>query len=258
VEVSILRPAVPPTVAVTAANAPSVSPVHVTETEPAARLEVTVNVILFDAYAEVEVTEAGEVMPHKFTACAVTRPAGKDSDILLLVAWAVNGVEIVNLIVAVLSAPAALPIVSAFNSAMTPPIIGVLTKVAIVSDEVSIFKPLLSEKLAVTAAAGSTVSAVQVIITSPDDSCTNGARVNVILFDSNFDVEDVCGDDIPHELSGFAEIKPVGNVRVILFPEEGIRFVDVVNATVMDFPDPTAWLIERDPLSTAPTDGVLT
>jgi hypothetical protein len=99
----------------------------------------------------------------------------------------------------------------------------------------------------VTAAAGSTVSAVQVIIISPDDSCTNGARVNVILFDSNLDVEDVCGDDIPHELSGFAEIKPVGNVRVILFPEEGIRFVDVVNATVMDFPDPTAWLIERDP-----------
>jgi hypothetical protein len=96
VEVSILRPVVPPTVAVTAAIAASASPVHVTVTDPAARSEVTVNVIVSVVYAEVETTEAGEVMPHKLMACAVTRPGGKDSVILLVDADAVNGVEVVK------------------------------------------------------------------------------------------------------------------------------------------------------------------
>jgi hypothetical protein len=86
---------------------------------------VTVNVILFDAYAEVEVTEAGEVMPHKFTACAVTRPAGKDSDILLLVAWAANGVEVLKVTRTFPPSPTALLILSAFVSAVTAPIAGV-------------------------------------------------------------------------------------------------------------------------------------
>jgi hypothetical protein len=47
VEVSILRPVVPPTVATFASNAAVVSPVHVTvtATDPAARAEVTVNVM---------------------------------------------------------------------------------------------------------------------------------------------------------------------------------------------------------------------
>jgi len=65
-------------------------------TDPAARAEVTVNVILLDANAEVETTEAGEVMLHKLMACAVTRPAGKDSVILLLDACAVNGVDVLK------------------------------------------------------------------------------------------------------------------------------------------------------------------
>ena len=41
---------------------------QVTVTDPAARAEVTVNVMLLDAYAEVETTEAGEVMLHKLMA----------------------------------------------------------------------------------------------------------------------------------------------------------------------------------------------
>ena len=88
---------------------------------------MTVNVILFVAYAEVETTEAGEVMLHKLMACAVTRPAGKDSVILLLVASAVNGVDVLKVTVAVLSIPTPLLICSAFNSAETPPMVGVLT-----------------------------------------------------------------------------------------------------------------------------------
>jgi len=188
VEVSILRPVVPPTVAVTAASAPSVSPVHVTVTDPAARSEVTVNVILSVVYAEVETTEAGEVMPHRLMACAVTRPAGKDSVILLADAALVNGVVVLNVTEAVLSAPVALPIFSAFNSAVTPPTIGVLIKAGIVSMEVSIFKPVFPAAVAATAADASTVSAVQVTVTSPAESVEKGARVKVILSDSNFDV----------------------------------------------------------------------
>jgi PP-loop superfamily ATP-utilizing enzyme len=84
-------------------------------------------VILLVAYAEVETTEAGEVMLHKLMACAVTRPAGKDSVILLLVASAVNGVDVLKVTVAVLSIPTPLLICSAFNSAETPPMVGVLT-----------------------------------------------------------------------------------------------------------------------------------
>jgi len=57
---------------------------------------VTVNVILLDAYAEVETTEAGEVMLHKLMACAVTRPGANDSVILLLDACAVNDVDILK------------------------------------------------------------------------------------------------------------------------------------------------------------------
>jgi hypothetical protein len=107
-EVLISKPVVPPTVAVTAAIAASASPVHVTVTDPAARAEVTVNVILLVSYAEVETTEAGEVMPHKLMACAVTRPAGKDSVILLSDACAVNGVEVLKVTAADPPAPTAL------------------------------------------------------------------------------------------------------------------------------------------------------
>jgi hypothetical protein len=101
--------------------------VHVTVTDPAARAEVTVNVMTLVVYAEVETTEAGEVMLHKLMACAVTRPAGKDSVILLLDACAVNGVDVLKVTVAVLSIPTPLLIFSAFNSAETPPMVGVLT-----------------------------------------------------------------------------------------------------------------------------------
>ena len=149
---------------------------------------MTVNVILLVSYAEVETTEAGEVMPHKLMACVVTRPAGKDSVILLVDACAVNGVVVLKVTEAVLSVPVALPIVSAFNSAVTPPIMGVLIKAGIVSVEVSIFKPVFPAALAVTAANASTVSAVQVTVTSPAESVEKGARVKVILSDSNFDV----------------------------------------------------------------------
>ncbi len=95
-QVSIFKPVSPATVAVSAANVASVSPVHVTVTDPAARSEVTVNVILLVVYAEVETTEAGEVMPHKLMACVVTRPAGKVSVILLSDACAVNGLLILK------------------------------------------------------------------------------------------------------------------------------------------------------------------
>ncbi len=97
-------------VAVTAALAASVSPEHVTVTDPAARTEVTVNVIASDVYAEVEVTEAGELIPHKLIACAVTRPAGKVSVILLFDACAANGVEVLKVTAAIPPAPTALTI----------------------------------------------------------------------------------------------------------------------------------------------------
>ena len=71
---------------------------------------MTVNVILLVAYAEVETTEAGEVMLHKLMACAVTRPAGKDSVILLLDACAVNGVDVLKVTCSVCSVEAAVEI----------------------------------------------------------------------------------------------------------------------------------------------------
>ena len=136
-EVWIFKPVVPVAVAVTAAFAASVSPVHVTVTDPAARTEVTVNVIVSVVYAEVETTEAGEVTAHKLIAvCAVARPAGKVSVILLFDACAANGVEVLKVTVAVLSAPVPMSIFNAFNSAVTPPIMGVLIKDGIVSAEV--------------------------------------------------------------------------------------------------------------------------
>ncbi len=101
---------VPVAVAVTAGLAAIVSPEHVTVTDPAARSEVTVNVIVSVVYAEVETTEAGEVMPHKLIACAVTRPAGKVSVILLFDACAANGVEILKVTAAFPPAPTALTI----------------------------------------------------------------------------------------------------------------------------------------------------
>ena len=109
-EVWIFKPVVPVAVAVTAAWAASVSPVHVTVTDPAARTEVTVNVIVSVVYAEVEMTEAGEVMPHKLIACAVARPGGKDSVILLSDACAANGVEILKVTAAIPPAPTAFTI----------------------------------------------------------------------------------------------------------------------------------------------------
>jgi len=97
---------------------------------------VTVSVIVSVVYAEVEVTEAGELIPHKLIACAVTRPAGKVSVILLFDACAANGVEVLKVTVAVLSVPVPMSIFNAFNSAVTPPIMGVLIKDGIVSAEV--------------------------------------------------------------------------------------------------------------------------
>jgi hypothetical protein len=237
-DVSIFKPVVPVAVAVTAANASSVSPEHVTVTDPAARAEVTVNVIALVAYAEVETTEVGEVMPHKLIAvCAVTRLAGKVSVILLLEACVVKGVDVLKVTVAVFSAPTAIPIVSASKAAVTPPIIGVLIKDGIVSVEVSIFKPVVPVAVAVTAAIASNVSPVHVTVTSPANIVEKGARVKVILLNSNFDVV-VAPDVIPHELSGFAEMKPEGNVRVILLPEDANRVVDVEKVTLTDFADP--------------------
>ncbi len=135
-EVSIFKPVVPVAVAVTAAMAASVSPEHVTVTDPASRTEVTVNVIALNAYAEVETTEAGTVMAHKLIADCDTRPIGKVSVILLFVALAANAVEVLKVTVAVLSAPVPMSIFNAFNSAVTPPIMGVLIKDGIVSAEV--------------------------------------------------------------------------------------------------------------------------
>ncbi len=94
--VSIFKPVSPAVVAASAAKVASVSPEHVTVTDPAARSEVTVNVTALVAYAEVETTEAGELIPHKLIACAVTRPAGKVSVILLFDACATNGLLILK------------------------------------------------------------------------------------------------------------------------------------------------------------------
>ena len=84
--VSIFKPVVPPAVAVTAAFAARVRPVHVTVTDPAARAEVKTNEMPKGEYVEVETTEAGEVMLHMLLACAVTRPGGKVRITLLSVA----------------------------------------------------------------------------------------------------------------------------------------------------------------------------
>ncbi len=92
--------------------------------------------------------------------------------------------------------------------------------------------------LAVTAAIAANVTFVHVTVTAPAESLEYGARFKVILFDSNFDV--VTTPEIPHSLSGFAEMKPGGNVRVILLDEDSTRVVDVVKVTVIDFPDPAA------------------
>ena len=126
-EVCIFIPVVPVAVAITASLATRVSPEHVTVTVPASRTEVTVSVIVSVVYAEVEVTEAGELIAHKLiAACAVTRPAGKVSVILLFDACAANAVEVLKVTVAVLSVPVPMSIFNAFNSAVTPPIMGVL------------------------------------------------------------------------------------------------------------------------------------
>jgi hypothetical protein len=115
VEVSIFKPVVPPTVEVTPANALSVIPEQVTVTVPAARSDVTVNVIALlpvPSKAEVDDTEVGDEIAHKLTACASTRPAGKVRVILLLDGLATNGVDILNDIVAAWLVVAACDIVT--------------------------------------------------------------------------------------------------------------------------------------------------
>jgi len=92
------------------------------------------------------------VMLHKLMACAVTRPAGKDSVILLLDACAVNGVDVLNVTAAVPPTPTALTIWSASIEAVTAPIAGLLRYAAMVSLFVSIFKPVVPVAVAVTAA----------------------------------------------------------------------------------------------------------
>jgi len=105
---------------------------------------VTVNVILLAAYAEVETTEAGEVMLHKLMACAFTRPAGKVSVILLFDACAVNGVDILKVTAATPPAPTDFVNWSASIEAVTAPIAGVLryaARAAVAEVDVSIFNP---------------------------------------------------------------------------------------------------------------------
>ncbi len=90
----------------------------------------------------------------------------------------------------------------------------------------------------VAAALADNVTFEHVTVTGPAESLEYGARSKVIVFDANFEV--VTTPEIAHSLSGFAEMKPGGNVRVILFDEDSTRVVDVVKDTVTDFPDPAA------------------
>jgi hypothetical protein len=123
---------------------------------------------------------------------------------------------------------------------------------------VSIFKPVVPVEVAVTAANAANVSPEHVTVTAPADSLENAARVKVMVFDAYFDVVVVSDDVIVHELSGFAEIRPAGNVREILLAEDSTRVVDVTNVTVIDCPVPVAWLPLSDTAVTAPTAGVVT
>ncbi len=92
--------------------------------------------------------------------------------------------------------------------------------------------------LAVTAAIAANVTFEHVTVTAPAESLEYGARFKVIVFDAN--VEVVTTPEIVHSLSGFAEMKPGGKVRVILLDEDSTRVVDVVKETVTDFPGPAA------------------
>ena len=93
-DVSIFKPAVVAAVAVTAAFATRVRPVHVTVTAPAARVEPVARVIAMtlEAYKDV-VAVCGDKMPHKLTLCPPTTPFKKVSKILLVAAKAVEVVK---------------------------------------------------------------------------------------------------------------------------------------------------------------------
>jgi hypothetical protein len=231
-EVSIFKPVVPAAVAVTAANAASVSPEHVTVTDPAARAEVTVNVIALVAYAEVETTEAGEVMPHKLIACAVTRLAGKVSVILLLVACAVNGVDVLKVTAAVPPMPTAVVIWNASRAALTAPMAGMLKKDGTLSVDVSIFKPVVPAAVAVTAADAASVSPEHVTVTDP--AARAEVTVNVIALVAYAEVETTeAGEVMPHKLIACVVTRPAGKVSVILLSDAcAVKGLVVVKVTV--------------------------
>ncbi len=84
--VSIFKPVEPPALAVTAALAARLRPVHVTVTAPAARLDVAPRVIVMasELYIAVPAAVVGDEMAQPEP--AVTSPAGKVSVTLLSVA----------------------------------------------------------------------------------------------------------------------------------------------------------------------------
>lgn len=99
----------------------------------------------------------------------MTRPAGKRRVILLSVACAMNGVEVMNLTVAVPEVPTALLIKSASSAlAVMLPTAGVfIYATRVVEIEVSIFKPVVPPTVARVAAVGLNVSPEHVTMTSP-------------------------------------------------------------------------------------------
>jgi hypothetical protein len=105
-DVSIFRPVL--VVAVNAACAMRVRPVHVTVVAPATRVAASARVIVMTLVVYAEVVEVvGEEIPHMLLLCALTTLFGNVRVILLVPTAAVKGVEVVNMMVAVPVVPTA-------------------------------------------------------------------------------------------------------------------------------------------------------
>lgn len=142
-DVSIFKPTVPVSVAVTSAFGARVRPVQVIVTRPAFRSLVTTKMTLSLLKDDVVFAVAGTDIAHKLAFCAVTRPEGNVSVILLSVACAVKAVDVLNEREADPSDPTALLKVRAFTAADTDPTAGVPTFAATVSTEVMMLIPPL-------------------------------------------------------------------------------------------------------------------
>jgi len=135
--VSIFRPVA--AVAVTAALAARVRPVHVTVTGPAARLDVATKLIVIALNVNFEVTGVCDVViPHRLSACAITEPIGKVIVILFAEDCCIL-LDVLKEMVAIPPRPAAVLMVKvAPDIAPTAP---VETYAGMVSFDVSILNP---------------------------------------------------------------------------------------------------------------------